>query len=255
MEAAEAVIRAGMLQAGCGMLEQLLAADPGYRGPRVPAEQEKLIKFNTLLAGVWEAVHLIEGLLANDSDIQPTTVHADTQGQSAPVFTLATLFGFDLMPRIRNFQDLTFFRASEHLIYPHIDELFGERGRNVIDWKLIERHWRDLMQVAISISQGRLSSATLMRRLRSNSRKNRIYKVFREVGRSVRTVTLLRYLADPQLRIRVTAATNEAAWKSALTRSSPTMHLQNPPHPVGHRQPAVPARHAIRFRCRSTPYS
>ena len=30
------MIRAGMLQAGAGMLEQLLAADPGYRGPRVP---------------------------------------------------------------------------------------------------------------------------------------------------------------------------------------------------------------------------
>jgi TnpA family transposase len=159
--------------------------------------------------GVWEAVHLIEGLLANESDIQPSTVHADTQGQSAPVFALATLFGFDLMPRIRNFKDLIFFRPDEHLIYPHVDELFGERGRNVIDWKLIERHWQDLMQVAISISEGRLSSATLMRRLRSNSRKNRIYKVFREVGRSVRTVALLRYLADPQLRARITAATNK----------------------------------------------
>ncbi|HEY0688417.1 MAG TPA: Tn3 family transposase, partial [Kribbella sp.] len=147
-------------------------------------------------------------------DVQPTTVHADTQGQSAPVFTLATLFGFDLMPRIRNFKDLTFFRASGHLAYRHIDELFGERtaaggGRNVIDWKLIERHWQDLMQVAISISEGELSSSTLMRRLRSNSRKNRLYKVFREVGRSVRTVALLRYLADPQLRARVTAATNK----------------------------------------------
>ena len=36
LAAAEAVIRAGMLQAGCGMLARLLAADPGYRGPRVP---------------------------------------------------------------------------------------------------------------------------------------------------------------------------------------------------------------------------
>jgi TnpA family transposase len=125
------------------------------------------------------------------------------------VFTLATLFGFDLMPRIRNFKDLIFFRASEHLIYPYIDELFGERGRNVIDWKLIERHWQDLMQVAISISEGRLSSATLMRRLWSGFRKNRIYKVFRETGRSVRTVSLLRYLADPHLRARITAATNK----------------------------------------------
>jgi hypothetical protein len=33
------VIRAGMLQAGCGMLGRLLAADPGYRGPRVPCGQ------------------------------------------------------------------------------------------------------------------------------------------------------------------------------------------------------------------------
>ncbi|MFI9597730.1 Tn3 family transposase [Nonomuraea sp. NPDC052265] len=119
--------------------------------------QPKLAAF----CGVWEAVHLIEGLLANDSDIQPSTVHADTQGQNFPVFALATLFGFDLM------------------------------------------------QVAISISEGRLSSATLMRRLRSDSRKNRIYKAFREVGRSVRTVALLRYLADPALRARVTAATNK----------------------------------------------
>ena len=33
------MIRAGMLQAGCGMLGKLLAADPGYRGPRVPCGQ------------------------------------------------------------------------------------------------------------------------------------------------------------------------------------------------------------------------
>jgi hypothetical protein len=45
MEAAEAVIRAGMLQAGCGMLGQLLAADPGYRGPRVPCGQGHQAEF------------------------------------------------------------------------------------------------------------------------------------------------------------------------------------------------------------------
>jgi len=39
MEAAEAVIRAGMLKLGGGMLARLLAADPGYLGPRVPCGQ------------------------------------------------------------------------------------------------------------------------------------------------------------------------------------------------------------------------
>ena len=36
MEAAEAVIRVGLLRLGGSMLEQLLAADHGHRGPRVP---------------------------------------------------------------------------------------------------------------------------------------------------------------------------------------------------------------------------
>jgi TnpA family transposase len=39
-------------------------------------------------------------------------------------------------------------------------------------------------------------SVTPMRRLSSNLRKNQIYKAFREVGLVMRTVTLLRFLAD-----------------------------------------------------------
>ena len=36
VEAAEAVLRAGLLRLGASVLEQLLAADRGHRGPRVP---------------------------------------------------------------------------------------------------------------------------------------------------------------------------------------------------------------------------
>ena len=53
----------------------------------------------------WEAVYIIDGLLKNKSDIQPDTLHADTQGQSTPVFALAHLLGINLMPRIRNWKD------------------------------------------------------------------------------------------------------------------------------------------------------
>lgn len=48
--------------------------------------------------GVWEAVYILDGLLKNASDIQPDIVHADTQGQNAPVFGLAYLLGIQLMP-------------------------------------------------------------------------------------------------------------------------------------------------------------
>lgn len=71
--------------------------------------------------GVWEAVYLIDALLANESEVRPDTVHADTQGQSFPVFGLADLLGIDLLPRIRNFQDLTFHRPDSRTRYRHID--------------------------------------------------------------------------------------------------------------------------------------
>lgn len=157
--------------------------------------------------GVWEAVYIIEGLLRNDSDIQPDTIHADTQGQSLPVFGLAALLGFDLLPRIRNWQDLNFYRPDATTRYQHVDRLFGD---NVIDWRLIENHFPDLLRTAISIREGRVSSVTLLRRLGNNSRKNRLYRAFRELGRVIRTITLLRYLSDPALREQTTAITNKA---------------------------------------------
>jgi hypothetical protein len=157
--------------------------------------------------GVWEAVYIIEGLLKNDSDIQPDTIHADTQGQSLPVFRLAALLGFELLPRIRNWKDLNFYRPDAGARYQHIDVLFGD---NTIDWGLIERHWTDLLRTAISIREGRVSSVTLLRRLENHSRKNQLYRAFRELGCVIRTITLLRFLSEPQLREQIDAMTNKA---------------------------------------------
>jgi len=93
-------------------------------------------------------------------------------------------------------------------VYSHIDALFGEPGRNVINWALIETHWPDLMRVVLSIRSGRLSSVALLRRLRHDSRKNKLYRAFRELGRVIRTIVLLRYLSEPALRDSIAVLTN-----------------------------------------------
>ncbi len=111
----------------------------------------------------------------------------------------------DLLPRIRNWKDLILYRPSADTSFRHIDSLFGEE---VIDWQLIETHWSDLMRVVISIREGRISSSALLRRLGNESRKNRLYKAFRELGRAVRTIVLLRYLSEPELRDSITTITN-----------------------------------------------
>lgn len=101
-----------------------------------------ILLFSTFMpCGVWEAVEIIEGLLKNNSDIQPDIIHGDTQAQSTIVFALAHLLGFRLMPRIRNWKDVKLFKPSKKTKYKHIDPLFSD----VIDWDLIEKHWQDMM--------------------------------------------------------------------------------------------------------------
>ena len=84
------------------------------------------------------------------------------------------------------------------------------RAAGVLPANLIETHYEDLTRVVLSIQAGKISSVTLMRRLSTYSRRNNFYRAFREVGRVIRTVALLRFLSDPALRARTTAAANKA---------------------------------------------
>lgn len=156
--------------------------------------------------GVYEAIYILDGLIKNQSDIQPDTVHGDTQAQSTPVFALSYLLGIDLMPRIRNIRDLVFFKPSKEVRYQNIQSLFSG---GTIDWALIERHYEDMLRVAVSIKAGMITPSTLLRRLGSASRKNKLYFAFRELGRVRRTLFLLRYINDPELRRTIHAETNK----------------------------------------------
>ena len=156
--------------------------------------------------GVWEAVYILDGLTKNRSDIRPDTLHGDTQAQSAPVYGLAYLLGIKLMPRIRNWKDLKWFRPVATGAYQHIDGLFTGDS---VDWELIETHLPDMLQVAQSIQAGRVSPSTILRKLGSASRKNKLYYAFRELGRVVRTSFLLEYICNSELRQIIQAAQNK----------------------------------------------
>lgn len=155
--------------------------------------------------GVWEAIYVIEGLLKAGLSVEADTVHSDTQGQSAAVFAFTHLLGIKLMPRIRNWHDLSFSRPDADTTYRHIDRLFGDP----VNWELIASHWQDLMQVALSIQAGTISSPLLLRKLGSYSRKNRLFLAAQELGKIVRTVFLLEWIGSRELRQEVTATTNK----------------------------------------------
>ncbi len=156
--------------------------------------------------GVWEAIHLLDGLLNNQSDIQPNTIHGDTQAQSATVFALAYLLGIRLMPRIRNWKDLKLYRPAHTARYRHIDSLFAQ----TVNWELIKTYLPDMLRVAVSVKEGKIRAATILRKLGTQSSKNRLYQAFHELGCAVRSGFILQYIDDADLRATIQAATNKS---------------------------------------------
>ena len=158
-----------------------------------------------IACGVWEGVYILDGLLKNTSKLQPDTVHADTQGQSEPVFGLAYLLGIKLMPRMRTWDDVTFYRPNSDVTYRHIDSLFAQ----TVNWQLIATHFFDLLQVALSIQAGKVTPSMLLQKLGVYSRKNKLYLAFRELGRVVRTIFLLEYISSQPMRMEIRGATTK----------------------------------------------
>jgi len=155
--------------------------------------------------GVWEAVHILDALMKNRSVIQPDTIHADTQGQSESVFGLCRIMGIKLMPRMRGLSDTVFYRPSKATRYAHIDVLFSGE----IDWELIATHARDMIQVVLSIQAGRVMPSMLLRRLGTSNRRGLLYRAFRELGRVERTLFLLRFISNIEVRRTIRAETTK----------------------------------------------
>jgi TnpA family transposase len=153
--------------------------------------------------GSWEGHYILDFLKENESEVKPDTIHADTQGQSTAIFGLAYLLGVQLMPRIRNWKEQKFFRVMGQDRYEHIDDLF----KGIVDAELIETMLPEMLRVVVSIKAGTILPSDILRRMNSHSRKNRLYFALRELGRVVRTVFLLTYISDLELRHVQTATT------------------------------------------------
>lgn len=68
----------------------------------------------------------------------------------------------------------------------------------------------DMLRVALSIKAGTITPSTILRSLATYSRKNKLHFAFRELGRVVRTIFLLRYVSSVELRHVIQAATNKS---------------------------------------------
>ena len=139
-------------------------------------------------------------------DCRPEIIHGDTHAQSEVIFGFSYLLAITLMPRIRSFKHLNFYRPADmnDKSYRHIKDIFTTKEPN---WRLIETMYHDMLRVVMSIQNGKIKASTILKKLCSKSKKSKLHQAFRELGRVVRTIFLLKYISDVDLRKTIQAAT------------------------------------------------
>ena len=114
--------------------------------------------------------------------------------------------GIHLNLRIRNWSDLKLLKPTASSAYEFIEPLF----KGVADWAMYwNTHWEGFDVGDAPVKAGKPMPSTLLKKLNSYSGKSRLYKAFQALGNVTRTLFLLRYVSEPELRQETTACTNK----------------------------------------------
>lgn len=162
-----------------------------------------------------DAVHVIDGLLHHESDLSIEEHYTDTAGYTDQVFGLSHLLGFRFAPRLRDISDAKLYTISSPTEFPNIKGIL--RGK--INIKVIKENFDDVLRLAHSIREGRVSGSLMMGKLGSYARQNKIATALREIGRIEKTIFILDYITNETLRRRVHRGLNKGEAMNGLARA------------------------------------
>ena len=145
--------------------------------------------------GVWEAVHILDGLMKNRS-VDPAR-HAPCRHPGPK------RAGLRPVPAPGHQADAPHAQLGRrHLLPPgqgrSATSISTRCSADEIDWDLIATHAPDMIQVVLSIQAGRVMPSMLLRKLGTYNRRSLLYRAFRELGRVERTLFLLRFISSPE---------------------------------------------------------
>ncbi len=136
-------------------------------------------------------------------------------GYTDQVFGLTHLFGFRFAPRLRDLADSKLFTLSESEVYVNINEIF--RGK--INKTVIKENYDEVLRVASSIKDGKVSAALMLNKLSSYSKQNGISTTLREMGKIEKTIFILDYLSSEELRRKIQKGLNKGEAMNGLARA------------------------------------
>ncbi|MGL4935593.1 MAG: transposase, partial [Cetobacterium sp.] len=162
-----------------------------------------------------DATHVLDGLLNHETDLNILEHYTDTAGYTDQVFGLTHLLGFRFAPRIRDLSDVKLFSLSETKVSKNLEGIL--KGK--INEKIIKENYDDVLRLASSIREGKVSSSLILSKLGSYSRQNSISTALREMGKIEKTIFILDYLSNEELRRKIHRGLNKGEAMNGLARA------------------------------------
>jgi TnpA family transposase len=162
-----------------------------------------------------DSIFVLEGLLEQQTDLNPTEIMTDTASVSDMIFGLFWLLGYQFSPRLADAGESIFYRIDKSADYGILNELAAS---NVIIDR-IEQHWDDMMRVAGSLKLGTVRASELIRSLLKSDKPSNLAKAIIDVGRINKTLYLLNYINDEDYRRRILTQLNRGEGRHSVARA------------------------------------
>ncbi len=149
----------------------------------------------SLLCGVSEAVHMLDGVLKQISSVKPYKNVCDNAGRSDFIHGIAPLLNIDIWSRLSSRQNLKLWGITKNHSYTNINSAIT----GIIRPDYIDTGWLDMMWILASIMVGKAAPSLVVDHLRRNP-NHPANKGFNELGKMFRTIHMLQYGMDMELR-------------------------------------------------------
>lgn len=205
----------------CSVRSVLASHNPHYGSQegvtlyRHTSDEYSAFYVNVINTNIRDAVHVIDGILHHESELEIQRHYTDTAGYTDQVFGLTHLLGFMFAPRIRDISDCQLFSIPG----TEAAKVLSDMEFHKINIPIIEENFEEVMRIAYSIKYGFVSADTVMSKLGSYSRQNSIAKALREMGRIEKTLFILKYVTDERLRREILVGLNKGEAMNGMARA------------------------------------
>lgn len=209
------LFHAGGRGAAIGDINARNGNEPGVSFYTHVSDQYDPFASRVIAATAGEAPYVLDGLLYHATGLSIEEHYTDTGGASDHVFGLMPFFGYRFAPRLRDLKD----RRLHLLPGQESGPLLAGMTGDPVASEHLAAHWDEMLRLTTSIRSGTTTASAMMRRLSAYPRQNGLALALREVGRIERSLFMLDWLRDLDLRRRTQAGLNKGEARNALARA------------------------------------